>query len=340
MGTSTNQDEPQRLTAAPPDAAGPAQPPLGVTLDLFGDADAAHAGPREGVPVQRPRGKGRTRRGASSAVPALQGVRTGAALPDTTVAAPEPARAVTDAPALPRPEPTGAGGEAVQRAVEQALLALAPGQLRGLVGDVATAIVRSTEFQMALRAQLYTLVAPAIGTALRDALSLEEVRESLRAAFGPHAPPLPALPGAVREALPVYGGAAAATAGATPRVAQLAPASSDDAPVQPLGQAVLLAGYEPAVARGYKAALAAAGYEALIVEIGPNDQALPLEAFQCAIACLPDDAMDHVESVVSRHPLRQVLHLSATARRLVEAVEVALPLELPHPAAPQAPTQH
>lgn len=348
MGTRFNPDEPQRLTALPPapsDAADPAPPPLGVTLDLFGDDDAAHSGPREDPAAQRSRGKGRTRRGASASARAAQqdaaadgGAAHGEAVAPAAAAA--AAENPADAPVVPKPAASNSGGEAVQRAVEQALLALAPGQLRGLVGDVATAIVRSTEFQMALRAQLYTLVAPAIGTALRDALSLEDIRESLRAAFGPHAPPLPALPGTVREALPAYGGAAtAASAGAAPRVAQLAPASGDDAPVQPLGQAVLLAGYEPAVARGYKAALAQAGYEALIVEIGPNDQALPLEAFQCAIACLPDDAMDYVESVVSRHPLRQVLHLSATARRLVEAVELALPLE-PRPPAPQAPTQH
>jgi hypothetical protein len=97
-------------------------------------------------------------------------------------------------------------------------------------------------------------------------------------------------------------------------------------PPQPGGDAVLLAGYEPAAARSHKAALAEAGYEALIVEIGPNDQALPPEAWQCAIACLPDDVVEHVESVVSRHPLRKVLRVSASSRRLVEAVELEMPL--------------
>jgi hypothetical protein len=199
--------------------------------------------------------------------------------------------------------------------VEQALLTLPAEQLQGVVGQVATAIVRSAEFQVALRAQLYTLVAPAITQALHGALSQQEIRESLRESVGPGVLPASALAGRPGAMPPP-----------TPGVAQVAPSPLPADAVLPGGEVVMLAGYEPAIARSYKTALAEAGYEALIVEIGPNDQALPVEAYRCAIACLPDDVLEHVESVVSRHPLRKVLHLSVTARRLVEAVELELPL--------------
>jgi hypothetical protein len=297
MGTKEHEDEPVR----------------GVTLDLFDDlAPAALAAPGAAA-----RGSSRTRRGATAAAR-----RAGPGAGAPPVAA--PAAAVDEAAATP----AGSGEDAVGRSVEQALRTLPAQALQDVVGQVATAIVRSGEFQVALRAQLYTLVAPAITDALRGALSVQEIQQSLRDAFGDAASGAQAL--RLAQAAAYAREAAAPHAAAAPRVAQLvqpasAQAEGPDAP-QPLGEAVLLAGYEPSLARQYKAALAEAGYEALIVEIGPNDSALPVEAFQCAIACLPDDVLEHVESVVSRHPLRHVLHVSATPRRLVEAVELVLPL--------------
>ena len=257
-------------------------PALGVTLDLFGDVDAAFAGPLAGEARRTARGRSRARREA-------------------------PARLAV---------PAAMAQELLNGPVEQALLALPAEQLQGVVGQVATAIVRSAEFQVALRAQLYTLVAPAITEALRGALSQQEIRESLRDSVGPGA----------MSASAVVGRPGAGPQLPAPGMAQVAPSPLPADVALPGGEAVMLAGYEPAIARGYKTALAEAGYEALIVEIGPNDQAMPVEAYRCAIACLPDDVLEHVESVVSRHPLRKVLHLSVTARRLVEAVELELPL--------------
>ncbi|WP_298231301.1 hypothetical protein [uncultured Azohydromonas sp.] len=301
MGARKYQNE-AGAAAAPALAAGP---PLGVTLDLFGGLDAAFAGPPADEARRAARGRSRARREAPAtqrpAAEARVGVPFSAQAPDEA-----PARLAVPA-AVARELPSGP--------VEQALLALPTEQLQCVVGRVATAIVRSAEFQMALRAQLYTLVAPAITEALRGALSRQEIRESLRESVGPGALLASALAGRPGAVPPP-----------TPGVAQVAPSPLPADVVPPEGEAVMLAGYEPAIARGYKTALAEAGYEALIVEIGPNDQALPVEAYRCAIACLPDDVLEHVESVVSRHPLRKVLHLSVTARRLVEAVELELPL--------------
>lgn len=281
----------------PETALGPA---LGVTPDLFGDLDTAFAGPLADEARRTVRGRSRARREA----PAAQ--RPAEARIGGPFSAQAPAHVTV---------PAAVAQELLGGPVEQALLALPAEQLQGVVGQVATAIVRSAEFQVALRAQLYTLVAPAITQALHGALSQQEIRESLRESVGPGvllASALAGRPGAVPPP----------TAG----VAQVAPSPLPANAVLPGGEVVMLAGYEPAIARGYKTALAEAGYEALIVEIGPNDQALPVEAYRCAIACLPDDVLEHVESVVSRHPLRKVLHLSVTARRLVEAVELELPL--------------
>ena len=288
------------------------EPPLGVTLDLF--EDDAPAGPPSGAARHPPRSRSRARRNTAAAQRAPE-AGPGSA-PAATFKAPTCEAAMPAFPSGPRAVPVhDAAGppESLRRAVEQALLALPSEQLQAVVGQVAGTIVRSAEFQVALRAQLYTLVAPAITQALREALTLQEIRQSLRDTFLPGAAALPAA--LTREPLPH---------GATPQPAPPGPPPLDLDP--PAGNAVLLIGYEPALARHYKAALAEAGYEAVIVEIGPNDQALPVEAYPCAIACLPDDVVEHVESVVSRHPFRQVLHLSATVRRLVEAVELALPL--------------
>ncbi|NML19006.1 hypothetical protein [Azohydromonas caseinilytica] len=300
-------------TAAPvPPQAEPAhdEPVLGVTLDLFGDGELA--GPLPGP--ARDRSRSRSRRNASAA-------HHPPAAPDQPVASPFKAPAYEAAapvvprwPAAPEEDSAGLRAETLRRAVEQALLTLPSEQLQTVVGQVAGTIVRSAEFQLALRAQLYTLVAPAITQALREALSLQEIRQSLRETCLPGAA---ALPGAL-------GREPSSPAMLLPQAA--APASAMPEALEPRGNAVLLIGYEPAIARSYKTALAEAGYEAFIAEIGPNDQSLPVEAWQCAIACLPDDAVEHVESVVSRHPFHQVLHLSVTARRLVEAVELALPL--------------
>ncbi|WP_156901533.1 hypothetical protein [Azohydromonas australica] len=282
------------------------EPALGVTLDLFGDLDAAFAGPSADEARRTARGRARARREAPAAQRPAAAARIGVPF---SVQAPDEAPTHATVPA-------GVAQELLSGPVEQALLALPAEQLQGVVGQVATAIVRSAEFQVALRAQLYTLVAPAITQALHGALSQQEIRESLRESVGPGAPTATTLtgrPGAVPPS-------------PTPGVAQVAPSPLPADAVLPGGEVVMLAGYEPAIARGYKTALAEAGYEALIVEIGPNDQALPVEAYRCAIACLPDDVLEHVESVVSRHPLRKVLHLSVTARRLVEAVELELPL--------------
>jgi hypothetical protein len=299
------------------------EPVRGVTLDLFGDLEPSALPAPDGARGAAARGSSRTRRGGAAAA-RHAGPQAGAALP---VAA--PAAAVDEAASVDEvtAAAAGSGGYAVGCSVEQALRALPAQALQDVVGQVATAIVRSGEFQVALRAQLYTLVAPAITDALRGALSVQEIRQSLRDAFGDGASSAQALRLAQAAA---YAREAAAPHAAAPRVAHVGQSTSAQAEgqdaAQPLGEAVLLAGYEPSLARQYKAALAEAGYEALIVEIGPNDSALPVEAFQCAIACLPDDVLEHVESVVSRHPLRHVLHVSATPRRLVEAVELVLPL--------------
>jgi hypothetical protein len=307
-----NEDGPAAAPAATveaaqaPEAAHGLAPALGVTLDLFDGLDSAFAGPPADGSRRAARGRSRARREVPAAWQPVAATRIDAPAHDD---APVPLATPTDAPA--------AVPQALLRGpVEQALLALPAEQLQGVVGQVATAIVRSAEFQVALRAQLYTLVAPAITDALRGALSQQEIRESLRESVGPgvlSASALPGHPGAGAQPL-------------TPGVAQVAPSPPPADAAWPGGEAVMLAGYEPAVARDYRTALADAGYEAVIVEIGPNDQALPVEAFRCAIACLPDDVLEHVESVVSRHPLRKVLHLSVTARRLVEAVELELPL--------------
>lgn len=293
---------PLRATA-PETVPGPA---LGVTLDLFGDVDAAFAGPLAGEARRTARGRSRARREAPAAQRPAAEARVGV---------PFPAQAPDEAPAR-LAVPAAMAQELLNGPVEQALLALPAEQLQGVVGQVATAIVRSAEFQVALRAQLYTLVAPAITQALHGALSQQEIRESLRESVGP----------GVLSASALAGRPGAVPPPPTPGVAQVAPSPLPADAVLPGGEVVMLAGYEPAIARGYKTALAEAGYEALIVEIGSNDQALPVEAYRCAIACLPDDVLEHVESVVSRHPLRKVLHLSVTARRLVEAVELELPL--------------
>lgn len=281
-------------------------PALGVTLDLFGDLDTAFAGPSADEARRTARGRSRARREAPAAQRPAAEARIGVPF---SVQAPDEAPTHVTVPAV-------VTQELLSGPVEQALLALPAEQLQGVVGQVATAIVRSAEFQVALRAQLYTLVAPAITQALHGALSQQEIRESLRESVGPGGLPASALAGRP----------SAVPSPPTPGVAQVAPSPLPADAVLPGGEVVMLAGYEPAIARGYKTALAEAGYEALIVEIGPNDQALPLEAYRCAIACLPDDVLEHVESVVSRHPLRKVLHLSVTARRLVEAVELELPL--------------
>lgn len=281
-------------------------PTLGVTLDLFGDLDAAFAGP-SAAEALRTRSRSRARREASAVQQRAAEARVGVPF---SVQAPDEAPAHATVPAA-------VAQELLSGPVEQALLALPAEQLQGVVGQVATAIVRSAEFQVALRAQLYTLVAPAITQALHGALSQQEIRESLRESVGPGVLPASALAGRPGAMPPP-----------TPGVAQVAPSPLPADAVLPGGEVVMLAGYEPAIARSYKTALAEAGYEALIVEIGPNDQALPVEAYRCAIACLPDDVLEHVESVVSRHPLRKVLHLSVTARRLVEAVELELELPL------------
>lgn len=312
MGTRKSRNEAGAAAApasaieavlAPETALGPA---LGVTLDLFGDLDAAFAGPSADEARRTVRGRSRARREASAAQRLAAEARIGVPF---SALVPDEALAHVTVPAV-------GAQELLSGSVEQALLALPAEQLQGVVGQVATAIVRSAEFQVALRAQLYTLVAPAITQALQGALSQQEIRESLRESVGPGVLPASALagrPGAVAPP-PTVG------------VAQVAPSPLPADAVLPGGEVVMLAGYEPAIARGYKTALAEAGYEALIVEIGPNDQALPMEAYRCAIACLPDDVLEHVESVVSRHPLRKMLHLSVTARRLVEAVELELPL--------------
>lgn len=283
-------------------------PALGMTLDLFGGLDTAFAGPPADEARRTARGRSRARRETPAAQRPAAEARVGmpfsTQLPDET-----PPRLTV---------PAAVAQELLGGPVEQALLALPTEQLQGVVGQVATAIVRSAEFQVALRAQLYTLVAPAITEALHGALSRQEIRESLRESVGPGVMSAATLAGRPGVAPPP-----------TPGVAQVAPSPLPADAVLPDGEVVMLAGYEPAIARGYKTALAEAGYEALIVEIGPNDQALPMEAYRCAIACLPDDVLEHVESVVSRHPLRKVLHLSVTARRLVEAVELELPLPLP-----------
>jgi hypothetical protein len=309
-------DSPQDAAQAPVQAlplAG-AEPAWGTTLDLFSDLPPAPAAPPAGS-----KGKGKATRQRAAA--------ERRAAPDAASTARVPLAVGGHAPSGPGPTEA-----ALRHGVEQALLTLPADQLQGVVGQLATTIVRSGEFQVALRAQLYTLVAPAISDALRGALSAQEIRQSLREAWVPGAAPLP--PGAVtREAAaPAYAtvvGGAAQPAWSTspPGVAQLAPSSSPGPMLQPGGDAVLLAGYEPAVARSHKAALAEAGYEVLIVEIGPNDQALPPEAFLCGIACLPDDVAEHVESLVSRHPLHKVLRVSASSRRLVEAVELEKPLQ-------------
>jgi hypothetical protein len=281
-------------------------PVLGVTLDLFGGLDTAFAGPPADEARRTARGRSRARREAPEAQRPAAEARVGV---------PFSAQAPDEAPAR-LAMPAAVAQDLLNGPVEQALLALPAEQLQGVVGQVATAIVRSAEFQVALRAQLYTLVAPAITEALHGALSRQEIRESLRESVGPGVLPASALAGRLGAVPPPP----------TPGVAQVAPSPLPADAALPGGEVVMLAGYEPAIARGYRTALAEAGYEALIVEIGPNDQALPVEAYRCAIACLPDDVLEHVESVVSRHPLRKVLHLSVTARRLVEAVELELPL--------------
>lgn len=272
--------------AAPQDAAGPAaagsDPARGVTLDLF---DALP------LPADAPAEAARPARGRRAA-PLRQPAAPSLSVPMAPPAAPE----------------AGPG-------LEQALAGLPAEQLQGVVGRVATAIVRSAEFQFALRAQLYTLVAPAVAEALREGLSQDAVRNSLREGFG-GATTGPATPSARTVSAPAMpGGPAVASAAPPPEPFVTAAAN-----------AVLLVGYEPAAASAHKAALAAAGYEGVIAEVGPNDAALPADAWRCAIACLPDEVMEHVESLVSRHPFQQVLRVSATARRLAEAVELALPL--------------
>ncbi|WP_066341947.1 hypothetical protein [Azohydromonas lata] len=300
----------------------------GLTLDLFGDLEPAPPAPSGAA--RGGRGKARSRRGANEA-------RREPAQAGTRVPWPADGPGHGGAPQAGADGPARSAAAALGHEVEQALAALPASELQGVVGQVATAIVRSGEFQVALRAQLYTLVAPAISEALRGALAVQEVRQSLRDAFGDGEAGAQALQRAqaaarARDACTVpYAGGLAGAYAAAPRVAQVVQplagptaGSNGDAPL-PLGEAVLLAGYEPPLARQYKAALAEAGYESVIVEVGPNDAALPPEAFTCAIACLPDDAAEHVQSLLSRHPLRQVLHVSATPRRLVEAVELVMP---------------